>query len=115
MTYAPFVTAELPPADAVAESAPGGQSLGQAAEDPTASLMSVQLSDWYTLGFRGLDDDANTFVLRSAIPFQTGSLNHIFRIVHDVFRNHRPAFDDLVMVTACGLFNLRLDFRPQVA
>jgi hypothetical protein len=39
----------------------------------------------------------------------------IFRIVHDVFRNHRPAFDDLVMVTACGLFNLRLDFRPQVA
>jgi len=39
----------------------------------------------------------------------------VFRIVHDVFRNHRPAFDDLVMVTACGLFNLRLDFRLQVA
>ena len=39
----------------------------------------------------------------------------VFRIVHDVFRNHRPAFDDLVMATACGLFNLRLDFRLQVA
>lgn len=39
----------------------------------------------------------------------------LFRIVHDVFRNHRPAFDDLVMATACGLFNLRLDFRLQVA
>jgi len=39
----------------------------------------------------------------------------VFRIVHEVFRNHRPAFDDLVMATACGLHNLRLDFRPQVA
>jgi hypothetical protein len=61
--------------------APGGQSLGQAAEDPTASLMSVQLSDWYTARFNGLnDEDANTVVLRSAIPFQTGDLNHIFRV-----------------------------------
>ena len=57
-----------------------GQSLGQAAEDPTASLMSVQIADWYTARFHGLaDEDANTVVLRSAIPFQTGDLNHIFR------------------------------------
>ena len=42
--------------------------------------MSVQLADWYTARFHGLDDeDANTVVLRSAIPFQTGDLNHIFR------------------------------------
>lgn len=33
----------------------------------------------------------------------------VFRIVHDVYRNHRQAFDDLVMETACGLCNLRLD------
>jgi hypothetical protein len=33
----------------------------------------------------------------------------VFRIVQDVFRNLRPAFDDLVMETACGLHNLRLD------
>jgi hypothetical protein len=39
----------------------------------------------------------------------------VFRIVHDVFRNHGPAFDDLVMATACGLFNQHLNFRPQVA
>jgi hypothetical protein len=39
----------------------------------------------------------------------------VFRIMHDVFRNPRPAFDDLGMATACGLFNLRLDFRRQVA
>jgi hypothetical protein len=35
----------------------------------------------------------------------------VFRIVHDVFRNFRAGFDDLVMETACGLHNWRLDFR----
>lgn len=34
----------------------------------------------------------------------------IFRIVRDIYRNHRQDFDDLIMETACGLFNLRLDF-----
>jgi len=34
-----------------------------------------------------------------------------FRIVHDIFRNFREGFDDLVMETACGLHNWRLDFR----
>jgi SAM-dependent methyltransferase len=32
-----------------------------------------------------------------------------FRIVHDVFRNLRAGFDDLVMETACGLHNMRCD------
>ena len=35
----------------------------------------------------------------------------VFRIVHDIFRNFRKGFDDLVMETACGLHNWRLDFR----
>jgi len=35
----------------------------------------------------------------------------VFRIVHDIFRNFREDFDDLVMETACGLHNWRLDFR----
>lgn len=34
----------------------------------------------------------------------------VFRIVHDIFRNFRAGFDDLVMETACGLHNWRLDF-----
>jgi hypothetical protein len=34
----------------------------------------------------------------------------VFAIVHHVFRNLKPTFDDLVMETACGLHNLRLDF-----
>jgi len=33
----------------------------------------------------------------------------VFRIVHDVFRNLKQGFDDLVMETACGLHNLRID------
>lgn len=38
----------------------------------------------------------------------------VFRIVHDTFRNFREGFDDLVMETACGLHNWRLDFRLTV-
>lgn len=34
----------------------------------------------------------------------------VFGIVGQVFRNMKEAFDDLVMETACGLHNLRLDF-----
>ena len=33
----------------------------------------------------------------------------VFRIVHHVFRNIKQDFDDLVMETACGLHNLRID------
>jgi hypothetical protein len=33
----------------------------------------------------------------------------VFRIVHDVFRNLREGFHDLVMELACGLHNFRLD------
>lgn len=35
----------------------------------------------------------------------------VFHIVRDVYRNRREAFDDLVMETACGLHNLRCDYR----
>jgi hypothetical protein len=36
----------------------------------------------------------------------------VFRIVPDTFRNIKEGFVDLVMETACGLFNLRLKSRP---
>jgi len=36
----------------------------------------------------------------------------IFRIVREIYRNHRPEFEDLVMETACGLCNLLLACRP---
>lgn len=35
----------------------------------------------------------------------------VFGIVHDIFRNFREGYADLVMETACGLHNWRLDFR----
>jgi hypothetical protein len=58
-----------------------GQSLAQAAEDPTASLMNVQVGDWYTSDFHNLSgEDANTVILRSALPLQVGKQSHIMRI-----------------------------------
>jgi hypothetical protein len=69
------------------------QFLCQATEDPTASLMSLQIADWYTASFHELDDeDANTVVLRPVIPFKTGPLNHIFRATVP-FITDSPALD----------------------
>lgn len=51
---------------------------------------------------------------RIGVEHSTGDIK-VFRIVHDVYRNHRPGYDDLVMAAACGLANLRLVFRLQVA
>ncbi len=34
----------------------------------------------------------------------------VFHIARDVYRNHKTNFEDLVMETACGLHNLRMDF-----
>ncbi len=62
------------------ETAQGGQSLEQAASDPTASLMSVQIQNVYAGDYHNLDDqEGNTILLRSAVPFKTGSLDHIAR------------------------------------
>lgn len=53
-----------------ADSADGGQSLGQAANDPTASMMATQIQDSYTGNFHQLkDEDANTVILRPVVPF----------------------------------------------
>jgi len=38
----------------------------------------------------------------------------VFRIVHDVFRNLREGYDDLVIEIACGLHNFRID-HPMTA
>ena len=58
-----------------------GQSLEQAASDPTASLMSVSVQDIYAGSYHQLDDESgNTLLLRSSVPFKTGSLAHIARV-----------------------------------
>jgi len=66
---------------AAADDAAGGQSLEQAASDPTASLMSVQVQDIYAGAYHQLyDESGNSILLRSAVPFTTGSLEHIARL-----------------------------------
>jgi len=64
-----------------ADEGTAGQSLEQAASDPTASLMSVSVQDIYAGSYHQLDDESgNTLLLRSSVPFKTGSLAHIARV-----------------------------------
>lgn len=58
----------------------GGQSLDQAANDPTASLMSVQIQNLYSGNYHKLKHaDSDTILLRPVVPFKTGDLSHIAR------------------------------------
>ncbi len=56
------------------------------------------------------EKDAKTAISkqRIAIEHTLGGVK-VFRIVHDVFRNGRDGFDDLVMEIACALHNFRID------
>lgn len=63
-----------------AQEAVSSDALAAQAADPTAALMSFQLYDWYTPAFHDADGTANQVVFRSAIPFQLGSTQHIFRL-----------------------------------
>ncbi|MCK5517298.1 MAG: hypothetical protein KAI39_10520 [Desulfobulbaceae bacterium] len=68
------------PLPALAAEKKDGQALDQAANDPTASLMSIQIQNIYSGEYHKLSDESvNTILLRSAIPFQTGNLKHIAR------------------------------------
>jgi len=59
--------------------------LAAEATDPTASLMSFQLSDWYQASFRDVGGTANQIVFRSAIPWEGFGRPNIFRITVPVF------------------------------
>ena len=57
-----------------------GQSLDQAANDPTASLMAIQLQNIYAGNYHNLPGETgNTVLLRPVLPFATGNINHIAR------------------------------------
>jgi hypothetical protein len=73
-----FAIAPMPTARA--QAAAGNDELAAQATDPTASLMSFQLNDWYTANFHGIDDSLNQVVFRAAIPFALGDTRHIFRV-----------------------------------
>ncbi len=70
-----------PLASADAPVATGGQSLEQAASDPTASLMAVQVQNIYAGSYNVLNDESsNTILLRAAVPFAVGDLQNIARV-----------------------------------
>lgn len=71
-----FLTTTFP----VAAQNTGGQSLDQAANDPTASLMSFQLQNFYSPNLHNSDEDQNILQLRAAIPFTFGGVNNIARL-----------------------------------
>ena len=68
------------------------QSLDQAASDPTASLMSLQFSDWYAFKYHNSDTDDNSIVLRAAVPFKIGEQKHIMRVTTP-FVSDSPVLD----------------------
>jgi hypothetical protein len=63
-----------------AQQGENNDELAAQATDPTASLMSFQLNDWYTARYHGIDDSSNQVVFRAAIPFELGDTRQIFRI-----------------------------------
>jgi hypothetical protein len=66
------------------------QSLDQAASDPTASLMAVQIQNLYSGDYYNLNDESsNSLLLRSAIPFQAFGVNNIARVTLPVV-THGP-------------------------
>jgi hypothetical protein len=84
-----------------ADQGASGQSLEQAASDPTASLMSVQVQDIYAGAYYLLDDErGNTILLRSAVPFTTGRLENIARLTLPVVTDSssgKSGLGDLVL------------------
>ncbi len=56
------------------------QSLDSAANDPTASIMSFQLQDFFTSDIHNSNATSNSVQFRAAIPFRLWDLNHIARL-----------------------------------
>lgn len=61
--------------------------LAAKATDPTASLMSFQLNDWYTASLHDAGGTGNQVVFRSAIPWEGFGHPNIFRITLPFFTN----------------------------
>ena len=76
----PVVTAIFLGVSAAAAQEQGGQSLEQAANDPTASLMAFQLQDSYSPDLYNRDGSLNIVQFRAAIPFELGGTNNIARL-----------------------------------
>ena len=86
--------------DVRAEQLANDEQLAAQATDPTASLMSFQLYDWYTPSFRDVDGSSNQLVFRSALPFEVAGVPNIFRITAPYFTStpsHVDGFGDVTV------------------
>jgi hypothetical protein len=76
--------------------------LSAQATDPTASLMSFQLQDWYTASFHDVDESSNQLVFRGVIPFRAFGKQNIFRVTQP-YATSSPTGRGLIDTT---VFNL---------
>lgn len=60
------------------------------------------------------EDNREVSKVRIAVEHHIGGVKRC-RIVHDIFRNRKPGYVDLVMETSCGLHNFRVDERQLTA
>jgi hypothetical protein len=87
----------------------GGQSLDQAASDPTASLMSFQLQNFYSYDLQNSGGTANRLQFRAAIPFQIAGYNNIARLTLPYVKDSASGADGFGDTT---IFNLTAFDRP---
>ena len=94
---------------ASAQERDGDDELAAKATDPTASLMSFQLYDWFTPSYRDVDGSTNQIVFRAAIPFSVAGTSHIFRVTQPYATSSVGGGDGLVDTT---LFDLMVFSQP---
>jgi hypothetical protein len=87
----------------------GDQSLEQAANDPTASLMAFQLQNYYTPEFHNADGDLNVLQFRAAVPFTFAGIDNIARLTVPYVTSNSLGETGLSDTT---LFNLAVFNRP---
>lgn len=66
------------------------------------------------LNFREKERNKRISKKRIFVEHSIGGVK-IYKITRDIYRNHKEYYDDLVMETACGLYNFRNDIRRKIA
>lgn len=87
-----------------------GEGLSQAASDPTAPLMNVQVQDYYGPSVNLTGGASQNFVqFRTAIPFRLGGMQNIFRATLPIFTDTPSGATG---ISDAVLFNLVTFDRP---
>jgi hypothetical protein len=95
---------------AFAQDTADGQSLSQAASDPTASLMSFQFQGSYNPNYHNAPGaDGSSLQFRAAIPFALGSTSNIARLTLPYITDTPGGANGLADAT---LFNLTVFDQP---